>query len=110
MKKHFLVFITLLLVPFTANAQKRAFAIEDLYQIKSISDVHFAPDGRSVLYADHIRFASSQTQRPHLDDGHRREKSTAAHRGEDGREFAAFSPDGKWISYISSKMEALNFM
>jgi hypothetical protein len=51
MRKHLLVFVILILVPFTANAQKRAFTIEDFYRVRSISDVHVSPDGRSVIYA-----------------------------------------------------------
>src|SRR2546421_10305857 len=31
-------------------AQKRAFSIEDLYRIKSISDVRVSPDGKTVAY------------------------------------------------------------
>ena len=44
-----LIFMTLALST-AAQAQKRAFSIEDLYRIKSISDVHFSPDGKSVVY------------------------------------------------------------
>ena len=51
MRKHLLLVIICLLIPFAAHAQKRAFTIEDLYRIKSISDVHVSPDGRSVIYA-----------------------------------------------------------
>ena len=53
MRKQFLLVMVLLLFPSASLAQKRAFTIEDLYRIKSISDVHVAPDGKSVIYVSH---------------------------------------------------------
>jgi len=50
MGKYLLLVTILLFVPLTANAQKRAFAIEDYYKVKSISDVHAGPDGKSIIY------------------------------------------------------------
>lgn len=51
MRRHFLVVSILLLCASASHAQKRAFTIEDLYRIKSISDVRISPDGKSVVYA-----------------------------------------------------------
>ncbi|HSF22920.1 MAG TPA: hypothetical protein VLE20_01750, partial [Blastocatellia bacterium] len=52
MRRNFLLVTIALLVPFNSSlAQKRAFTIEDLYRIKSISDVHISPDGKSVVYS-----------------------------------------------------------
>jgi len=45
----FLLVIGLLTVS-PMYAQKRAFSIEDLYKIKSLSDVNVSPDGKTVLY------------------------------------------------------------
>ncbi len=34
-----------------ALAQTRAFTIEDVYRVQSVSDVQIAPDGRHVAYS-----------------------------------------------------------
>ena len=34
----------------SANAQKRAFTIEDLYRVKGVSSVSLSPDGKTVCY------------------------------------------------------------
>jgi dipeptidyl aminopeptidase/acylaminoacyl peptidase len=104
MRKHFLVLIILFLVPFSAHAQKRAFTIEDLYRVKSISDVHVSPDGRSVIYAVTTSDLPRAKRVTHIwmmniDGGNPRQLTS----GEKGESSPAFSPDGKWISYISSK-------
>ncbi len=104
MRKHLLFVIILLLVPFTARAQKRAFTIEDLYRVKSISDVHVSPDGKSIIYAVATsdlarakRFSHIWTM--NIDGGSPRQLTS----GEKGESSPMFSPDGKWILYISSK-------
>ncbi len=104
MKKHLLLVIILLLVPFSARAQKRAFTIEDLYRVKSISDVHVSPDGRSVIYAVTTSDLPRAKRVAHIwmmgiDGGNPRQLTS----GEKGESSPVFSPDGKWISYISSK-------
>jgi dipeptidyl aminopeptidase/acylaminoacyl peptidase len=104
MKKHLLIVIILLLVPFTAHAQKRAFTIEDLYRVKSISDVHVSPGGRSVIYAVTTSDLPRAKRVTHIwmmgiDGGSPRQLTS----GEKGETSPVFSPDGKWISYISSK-------
>jgi len=104
MKKQILLVIILLLVPFSAHAQKRAFTIEDLYRVKSISDVHVSPDGRSVIYAVTTSDLPRAKRATHIwmmgiDGGNPRQLTS----GEKGESSPVFSPDGKWISYISSK-------
>lgn len=104
MRKHLLFFIILLLLPVTAHAQKRAFTIEDLYRVKSISDVHVSPDGRSVIYAMTTSDLPRAKRVTHIwvmniDGGSPRQLTS----GEKGESSPVFSPDGKWISYISSK-------
>src|SRR5436309_16000875 len=52
MKRNITLLVILLVLPLSAaQAQKRAFTIEDLYRIKSISDVHLSPDGKRIIYA-----------------------------------------------------------
>jgi len=104
MKKQILLVIILLLVPFSAHAQKRGFTIEDLYRVKSISDVHVSPDGRSVIYAVTTSDLPRAKRATHIwmmgiDGGNPRQLTS----GEKGESSPVFSPDGKWISYISSK-------
>ncbi|MEK6285552.1 MAG: S9 family peptidase [Acidobacteriota bacterium] len=104
MRKHFLVLITFLLIPFTAQAQKRAFAIEDLYRVRSISDVHVSPDGRSVIYALTTSDLPRAKRVSHIwmmdiDGRNTRQLSS----GEKGESSPVFSPDGKSILYISTK-------
>ncbi len=40
----------LVMVLLSANAQKRAFTIEDLYKVKGVSSVSLSPDGKTVCY------------------------------------------------------------
>ncbi|HLF84150.1 MAG TPA: S9 family peptidase [Blastocatellia bacterium] len=104
MKTHLLLVIILLLVPFTSHAQKSAFTIEDLYKVKSISDVHVSPDGRSVIYAVSASDLPRAKRATHIwmmgIDGQGARQLTSSDKGESS---PVFSPDGKWISYISSK-------
>jgi dipeptidyl aminopeptidase/acylaminoacyl peptidase len=104
MRKHLLFVIILLLVPFTAHAQKRAFTIEDLYRVESISDVHVSPDGKSIIYAVATSDLARAKRVAHIwsmgIDGQNPRQLTS---GEKGESSPMFSPDGKWILYISSK-------
>ncbi|HYP25442.1 MAG TPA: S9 family peptidase [Blastocatellia bacterium] len=104
MKRQISWLVVILLIPFSAaSAQKRAFTIEDLYRIKSVSDVHISPDGKSVLYA---------VSTPDLPRGKR--ESQVWIMGIDGRNARRitdekggsgplFSPDGKWVSFLSAR-------
>jgi dipeptidyl aminopeptidase/acylaminoacyl peptidase len=100
----FFVIVILLLVQFTALAQKRAFTIEDLYRVRSISDVHVSPDGRSVIYALVTSDLPRAKRVSHIwmmnIDGSNPRQLTSDEKGESS---PSFSPDGKWISYIGSK-------
>ena len=104
MKKHLISVIILLLIPLTAHAQKRAFTIEDFYRVKSISDFHVSPDGRSVIYAVTTSDLPRAKRATHIwmmaIDGQGARQLTS---GEKGENSPLFSPDGKWILYISSK-------
>ncbi|HVG19589.1 MAG TPA: S9 family peptidase [Blastocatellia bacterium] len=93
----------------SAHAQKRAFTVEDLYRVKSISDVHISPDGKSIVYT----VATSDLPQARrvsniwvMDiDGRNARQLT---QGEKSSSSPLFSPDGKWISFISAKDGAAN--
>src|SRR5687768_11104937 len=103
MRKQLLVII-LILIPCTAAAQKRAFAIEDFYRVKPISDVHVSPDEKSVVYLLTTFDLPRAKRVSHIwmmdiDGGNARQLTS----GDTGESSPIFSPDGKWILYISSK-------
>src|SRR5262245_65859071 len=104
MKKHLLTAVLLALLPTAALAQKRAFTIEDLYRIRSISDIHVSPDGRSVIYAVTTSDLARAKRVSHIwmmgVDGQGARQLT---NGDKGESALSFSPDGKWISFVSSK-------
>ncbi|HSB10759.1 MAG TPA: S9 family peptidase [Blastocatellia bacterium] len=104
MRKSSLALILFLLVPFAAQAQKRAFTIEDFYRVKAVSNVEVSPDGRSVIYAVTTSDLARAKRGTHIwmmdADGRNARALTSGDKSESS---PAFSPDGKWISYISSK-------
>lgn len=102
--RYLLVIVSLLICVNPAHAQKRAFNIEDLYRIKSVSDVHVSPDGRSVIYvlttSDFPRAKrNSHVWMMNADGQNVRQLTT----GDKSESSVAFSLDGKWISYVSAK-------
>src|SRR6266849_5824901 len=105
MKRSYLAFLLLLLIPISsAHAQKRAFTIEDNYRLRSISDIHLSPDGKSVIYAvgtsdlprgkrvSHVWLVDIDGRNVHQ-----------LRQNEKGESSPLFSPDGKWISFIGSE-------
>jgi dipeptidyl aminopeptidase/acylaminoacyl peptidase len=93
-----------MLAPAASYAQKRAFTIEDLYRIKSISDVHVSPDGKSLIYSLGIQDLPRAKHVSHIwmmdIDGSNPRQMT---QGEKSENSPSFSPDGKWISFISDR-------
>ena len=104
MNKVIMTAIILALVPTAALAQKRAFTIEDLYRMRSISDIHVSPDGRSVVYALTTSDLARAKRVSHIwmmgVDGQGARQLT---NGEKGESSPVLSPDGKWILFVSSK-------
>ncbi|MBD0325574.1 MAG: S9 family peptidase, partial [Pyrinomonadaceae bacterium] len=102
-RRVFLLLSLLLLAAPNLLAQKRAFTIEDLYRIKSVSDIHVSPDGKSVIYTvgapDLARARrTSQIWMMNIDGTNAR----PILQNEKGANSPQFSPDGKWISFISN--------
>ncbi len=50
MRKFISIFILLLTISFLYSAEKRAFTIDDLYRIKSISGLSLSPDGKRLAF------------------------------------------------------------
>lgn len=98
-----LVFLTFVFAS-AAFAQKRAFSIEDLYKVKSISDVHISNDGRKVVYAVGTSDLPTAKHWSHIwtmdADGSNARQMTNSDKSEWS---PAFSPDGRWISFISDR-------
>ena len=104
MRKYGLFVIILFLIPIGAQAQKRPFTIEEFYRLRSISDTHVSRDGRSVVYAMTSSDLPRAKRNTHvwimdIDGKNARQLTT----GDKSESSPLFSPDGKWISYISSK-------
>lgn len=103
-KRNLSLLATVLFVAATAQAQKRPFTIEDVYRMKSVSDIHISPDGRSVIYALGSSDLPRAKHTSHIwvmgIDGRNAREIT---NGSAGESSPMFSPDGKWISYLSSK-------
>ena len=105
MKRYVLILAALLVAPLvSASAQKKAFTIEDLYRVKSISDVHVSPDGKSIVYVvstPDLPRAKRTSQIWMMDaDGRNSRQIT---RGEKSSASPVFSPDGRSIAFITEK-------
>jgi dipeptidyl aminopeptidase/acylaminoacyl peptidase len=105
MKIRFILLAILLLTSTTfSQAQKRGFTIEDLYRIKSISDVHWSPDGKTIVYTvstTELARAKRATQIWLMDaDGRNARQITT---GDKSSTSPVFSPDGRRIAFISTR-------
>jgi dipeptidyl aminopeptidase/acylaminoacyl peptidase len=96
------LFSSLLTMP--AYADKRAFTVEDLYRVKSISEVQVSPEGNTLMYVLGVTDLPRAKRISHIwmigIDGNKNRQLT---RSEKGESMPRFSPDGKWISFVSSR-------
>ncbi len=103
----FLVLILLSAPPL--QAERRAFTLEDIYRVKSVSDLQVSPDGRSVLFTLTTLDLPRDMRTSHIwrmdPDGKNLRQLTFGDKGESS---PAFSPNGAWISFISSRNDAPN--
>src|ERR1700742_2372127 len=100
MKRHIILLVLFLILPLSAAwAQKRAFTIEDLYRVKSVSDVHFSPDGKTIVYTvstPDLPRAKRTTQIWLMDaDGHNARQIT---NGDKSSNSPLFSPTVRWLA------------
>ena len=100
MNKRLMFSAALVMALLSANAQKRAFTIEDLYRVKGLSSVSLSPDGKTVCYT-----ASSSDLKSGSDiyimnaDGSYTKALT-----EDGKSSSAvWSKDGKSIFFTNNE-------
>jgi dipeptidyl aminopeptidase/acylaminoacyl peptidase len=110
MRRLFLASIFLLLFFSSLHAQKRAFAIEDLYRVKNVADLHVSPDGKSVVFVVTTSDLARAKRNAHIwainIDGQNLRQLTMSDKSESS---PALSPDGKQILFISSKDGSANF-
>ena len=104
MPRKLLSFAACLLVFVVPSAAKRAFSIEDLYRIRGIDELHLSPDGRTVLFALTTPDFPKAKRSKHLwimdADGKNAHQITYSEKGESS---PSFSPDGKWIAFVSTR-------
>lgn len=101
MKRTFAL-IVLLLTAIPLTAQKRAFTIEDLYRVKSISDMSLSPDARTIVFTvgtSDLPHAKRTTRIWIMDaDGSNQRELTQG----DSDSSPHFSPDGRRLAFIRS--------
>jgi dipeptidyl aminopeptidase/acylaminoacyl peptidase len=96
--------ILLVLAASPALAQKRAFTLEDLYRVRDVGEVAVSPDGRSVLYTVATKDLGRAKREAHvwsldLDGGDPRQLTYS----DKAESSPSFSPDGKWIAFVSTR-------
>ncbi|MBV9495384.1 MAG: S9 family peptidase [Acidobacteria bacterium] len=95
----------LLLFAFTLPAlAQRNLTVDDFAQIKDVGDPHLSPDGNWVLYTVRQPDLTEDKGRTHVwmakYDGTEQVQVTS---GKDSESSPRWSPDGKWISFLSSR-------
>ena len=92
MNKRLMLSAALMTLLLSANAQKRAFTIEDLYKVKGVYSVSLSPDGKTICYT-----ASSS------DLKNQKASSDIFIMNADGSHAKALTEDGKSSSAVWSK-------
>ena len=105
MKKRFLLSIVILFVLVgTCLAAKRAFTLQDLYRVKSVSDIQISPDGKWVAFVVGTTDLPRAKRSSHVwimaVDGTGLRQLT---QGDKSESSPRFSPNGKWLSFVSSR-------
>jgi dipeptidyl aminopeptidase/acylaminoacyl peptidase len=84
--------------------QKRLIAVEDLYLFDSPRDAALSPDGKSLVYSRQWIDAKTKTDRFSLwlVEGDAK-KARPVEQGEPDARAPVFSPDGKWVAFLSTR-------
>ncbi len=80
---------------------KKPLAVEDLYLLDTPQAAAPAPDGKSAVYVRHFMERAARAERFSLwrADG----KAAAMEAGEPDARAPVFSPDGKWVAFLSTR-------
>src|SRR2546423_984142 len=104
MRRILLLVAICLLSLISLHAQKRPFTLEDIYRFQSVADVHISPDGKSVTYVlttSDLPRAKRLSQVWMMDANGQNARQVT--QGDKSSGSPLFSPDGKWVSFISAK-------
>jgi dipeptidyl aminopeptidase/acylaminoacyl peptidase len=102
--KSVVVFVAAMILACPALAEKRAFTIEDLYDIKNVTDPQFSPDGTRVAFTVTEFFleegkSNSDIYIMNADGTHLRRMT----RHDEGDSHPRWSPDGRWLLFVSTR-------
>ena len=105
MKKIFLLLLSVAMIT-AAFAQKRPFAIEDLYKIKAIADPQISPDGKNIAFTvteNNLAEGKSKTEVYLMDADGNNIRNVTDNPAADYR--PRWSPDGKSLLFLSTRHE-----
>ena len=98
----FAVCCLLLMAPgFAAN---RAFTLEDFYRVRAVEDLHLSPDGKTIAFTLRTDDLPKAKRTRHIwlmgAEGQNTRQFTFGDKGESS---PVWSPDSKWIAFISAR-------
>jgi dipeptidyl aminopeptidase/acylaminoacyl peptidase len=105
MKKTFLLLLSVAIIT-AAFAQKRPFAIEDLYKIKAIADPQISPDGKNIAFTvteNNLAEGKSKTEVYLMDADGNNIRNVTDNPAADYH--PRWSPDGKSLLFLSTRHE-----
>ncbi len=87
-----------------SRADKRAFTIEDLYRVRALAHLQLSPDGSTVAFtvATNDLAHAKRVEHIWLMDANGANVRQFTH-GDTAETSPAFSPDGKWIAFVTSR-------
>jgi dipeptidyl aminopeptidase/acylaminoacyl peptidase len=89
---------------YSGDAAKRAFTLEDLYRIRGIEDLHVSPDGKTLAFTLLTNDLGKAKRIGHIWLMDTATKAASQFTfGEKGESSPIFSPDAKWIAFVSSR-------